>query len=83
MSEISLRISYFDGYIELMTIGEPHEYIKSVLTILLALYFFEIEINFIPVGSATGEDETKRVSFELDESYYIGKSKNILTLLLK
>lgn len=70
-----VRISYFDGCIELMTIGEHHENIKSVLAILLALYFFEMEINFIPVGSATREDETKGVSFEPDESYYIGEKK--------
>lgn len=76
MSEIpGVRISYFDGYIELMTIGETHENIKSVLAILLALYFFEMGINFIPVGSATREDETKGVSFEPDESYYIGEKK--------
>ena len=76
MSEIpGVKISYFDRCIELMTIGETHENIKSVLAILLALYFFEMEINFIPVGSATREDETKEVSFEPDESYYIGEKK--------
>ena len=76
MSEIpGVKISYFDRCIELMTIGETHENIKSVLAILLALYFFEMEINFIPVGSATREDETKGVSFEPDESYYIGEKK--------
>jgi Uma2 family endonuclease len=76
ISEIpGVKISYFDGCIELMTIGETHENIKSVLAILLALYFFEMEINFIPVGSATREDETKGVSFEPDESYYIGEKK--------
>ena len=76
MAEIpGLRISYLDGCVELMTIGEPHENIKSVLAILLEVYFFEMQINFIPVGSATREDETKGASFEPDESYYIGKKK--------
>lgn len=70
-----VRISYLDGCVELMTIGEPHENIKSVLAILLALYFFEMEIEFIPVGSATREDETRGASFEPDESYYTGQKK--------
>lgn len=70
-----LRITYFDGYIEFMTIGEPHENIKSVLAIFLALYFFEKGIQFIPVGSATRRDKNKKVSFEPDESYYIKEKK--------
>lgn len=76
MQEVpGVRISYLDGCVEFMTLGENHETIKSVLAILLALYFFEKKIEFIPVGSATREDEAKAVSFEPDESYYIGEKK--------
>ncbi|MGH1395513.1 MAG: Uma2 family endonuclease [Trichormus sp.] len=70
-----LRITYFDGCIEFMTLGEQHEMIKSVIGILLALYFFEKGINFIPVGSATRRAKEKSASFEPDESYYIGEKK--------
>lgn len=70
-----VRISYLDGVIELMTIGEKHEIIKSLIALLLGLYFFHKQIEFIPVGSATRESEVKRVSFEPDESYYIGEIK--------
>ncbi|BAB75740.1 Uma2 family endonuclease [Anabaena sp. FACHB-709] len=70
-----LRITYLDGCIEFMTLGEQHEMIKSVISILLALYFFEKGINFIPVGSATRRAKEKSVSFEPDESYYIGEKK--------
>jgi len=35
----SFRITYFDGWIELMTVGEPHELIKKSLAILLEAYF--------------------------------------------
>lgn len=77
MDEVGgVRLSYLDGCVEFMTLGEKHEMIKSVLAILLALYFFEKEIEFIPVGSATREDENKAVSFEPDESYYIGEKKS-------
>jgi Uma2 family endonuclease len=70
-----LRITYLDGWIEFMTLGEAHEEIKSIFAIFIALYFFEKGINFIPVGSATRRDKTKDVSFEPDESYYIGEKK--------
>ena len=70
-----LRITYLDGWIEFMTLGEEHEQIESVLAIFIGLYFFEKGINFIPVGSATRRDRARDVSFEPDESYYIGSRK--------
>ncbi|MEH2339642.1 Uma2 family endonuclease [Nostoc sp.] len=70
-----LRITYLDGCVEFMTLGEQHEIIKSILAILLETYFFEIGLNFIPVGSATRRAKEKGASFEPDESYYIGEKK--------
>ncbi|MBW4497456.1 MAG: Uma2 family endonuclease [Oscillatoria princeps RMCB-10] len=71
-----VRISYLDGRVELMTIGEQHEMIKTNIGFLVELYFCEMGIEFIPVGSATREDESREVSFEPDESYYIGDKKD-------
>ena len=70
-----LRITYLDACVEFMTLGENHEQIKSVLALFIGLYFFEKGINFIPVGSATRRNQAKDVSFEPDESYYIGSRK--------
>jgi len=70
-----LRITYLDGNIELMTLGETHEAIKGVLRFLLEVYFVEKGIRFFPVGSATRRDQTKDVSFEPDEFYYLGEKK--------
>jgi Uma2 family endonuclease len=70
-----LRITYLDGCVEFMTLGEQHEMIKSILAIFLEIYFFELGINFIPVGSATRRAEEKGTSFEPDESYYLGEKK--------
>lgn len=70
-----LKISYLDGVIEFMTIGEPHEIIKSMIGFFVELYLFHKKIEFIPVGSATRESEEKQVSFEPDESYYLGEKK--------
>jgi Uma2 family endonuclease len=69
------RITYLDGWIELMTVGEPHELIKSLLGMFLEAYFVEMGIEFIPVGSATRRGEEKGTSFEPDESYYLGEKK--------
>ncbi len=45
-----LRITYLDGWIEFMTVGEEHESFKKALAILLEAYFFELGIEFFPVG---------------------------------
>ncbi len=77
MEEVSgVRLTYLDGFIELMTIGESHELLKKAISILLEVYFFEMGIEFVPVGSATREVEGQKVSFEPDESYYIGEKGN-------
>ncbi|MEG4508412.1 Uma2 family endonuclease [Microcoleus sp. F6_B4] len=70
-----LRITYLDRWIEFMTLGEEHESFKKALAILLEAYFFELGIEFFPVGSATRRDRARNVSFEPDESYYIGSRK--------
>ncbi|MCL1465188.1 Uma2 family endonuclease [Argonema galeatum] len=76
MDEVGgVRLSYLDGCVEFMTLGENHEMLKKAIAILVEIYFFEMDINFIPVGSATREDENKGASFEPDESYYIGEKK--------
>lgn len=70
-----LKITYLDGYVEFITIGEDHEEIKSTIALLLGLYFLELGINFVPVGSATRRNREQNVSFEPDESYYLGERK--------
>ena len=71
----SLRITYLDGLVELMTLGEPHELIRSLLGMFLEAYFIEMGIEFIPVGSATRHSEEQGTSFEPDESYYLWEKK--------
>jgi Uma2 family endonuclease len=75
MTSPSLRITYLDGYIQFMTLGEEHEMLKTIIGFLLELYLCEMGINFIPVGSATRRSQEKGVSFEPDESYYLGEKK--------
>ncbi len=78
-----VRLFYLDGRLELMTLGETHEFIKTVIGFLLEIYFCEMGIEFIPVGSATREAEEKGASFEPDESYYLGEQKEVPDLCVE
>lgn len=70
MAEVpGVRVSYIDGCVALMTIGEQHEIIKTIIGLLLELFFLEKRIEFIPVCSATRESEVTGTSFEPDQSY--------------
>ena len=73
--ESKIHITYLDGVIELMPTGEEHESISRMIGILIAFHLFKQGIEFIPVGSATRASEAKSVSFEPDESYYLGERK--------
>ncbi|TYQ28797.1 Uma2 family endonuclease [Pseudanabaena sp. UWO310] len=75
LATCGFRITYLDGWIELMTVGEPHELIKKSLAILLEAYFIIQGIEFIPMGSATRRGQEKGTSFEPDESYCFGEKK--------
>lgn len=71
----SVRLSYLDGYVEIMTLSREHEIIKCLLALLLGLFFLEKDISFMPTGSATLKSETKGSSKEPDLSYYFGEDR--------
>ncbi len=71
-----VRLTYLDGAIELMTVSEAHERLKSMLRLLLETYLLLMEIEFFPVGNATRSNKAKSVSFEPDESYYLFRQDN-------
>lgn len=75
MNQRGIRLTYLDGVIEFMTLGEYHESIKTIIGFLIEYYLFTQGIEFFPVGSATRESQEKSVSFEPDESYYLGEKK--------
>ena len=71
----SVRLSYLDGYIEIMTLSQEHETIKCLLAGMLVTFFLEKDISFTPTGSATLQGETKGSSKEPDLSYYFGEDR--------
>jgi len=68
----TIHINYLDGLIEIMTTSPAHEIIVHLLSMLLGIYFTEMDIDFIPTGSATLESEAKGASVEPDLSFCFG-----------
>jgi Uma2 family endonuclease len=69
-----VRLFYFNGTIEILMPGRLHELFKSIIGMLLEIFFVENGIEFEPTGSMTQEIERK-VSAQADESYCVGESK--------
>ncbi len=71
----NVRLSYLDGYVEIMTLSPEHETIKCLLAGMLMIFFVEKDLSFRPTGSATLQGETKGSSKEPDLSYYFGEDR--------
>jgi Uma2 family endonuclease len=68
-----VRLAYYKGEVEILTVSPDHESISRMITGLLIIYFLEKEIEFNPLGSCTQEKE-EEVSAQADESFAIGSS---------
>ena len=71
----SVRLSYLDGYVEIMTLSPEHETIKYLMAGMLCQFLLEKDMSFRPTGSATLQGETKGSSKEPDLSYYFGEDR--------
>jgi Uma2 family endonuclease len=76
------RLFYYDGTIEILMPGRDHEVFKSIIALLLGIYFEEHGIEFEPTGSMTQEREGT-ASAQADESYCIGTSKPVPDLSIE
>lgn len=68
-----IRLAYYKGEVEILTVSPDHESISRMITGLLILYFLENEIEFNPLGSCT-QEKPENVSAQADESFAIGSS---------
>ncbi|MFB2921009.1 Uma2 family endonuclease [Aerosakkonema funiforme] len=68
-----IRLAYYKGEIEIVTLSPDHESISRMITGLLIVYFLNKNIEFNPLGSFTQEKE-EEVSAQADESFAIGSS---------
>ena len=69
-----VRLFYYNRTIEILMPGPEHEFFKSIIGMLIELFFLEKNIEFAPTGSVTQEKEGT-ASAQADESYCIGGLK--------
>lgn len=77
-----VRLSFYEGVVEIFMPGQPHEIFKKVIAALLEAFFFEWEVRIIPTGSVTQEQEGI-ASVQADESYCFGELKPIPDLSIE
>ena len=66
-----LRITYDRGTLEIMTIGYPHEFYKTILARFIEIVTLELVIAMMPGGSLTFRRETMEKGLEPAECYWI------------
>ena len=76
------RLFYYNDTIEILMPGRDHEVFKSLIALLLGIFFEEVGVEFEPTGSMTQEREGM-ASVQADESYCIGASKPIPDLSIE
>jgi Uma2 family endonuclease len=66
-----LRVTYDDGRMEFMTLGDLHERAKSTIRRLIELYALERDIDILAMGSITCRRKSLKKGLEPDEAYYV------------
>ncbi len=77
-----IRVSYFNGIIEIVMPARPHEIFSDVFHALLSFYLFQIGIDFLGTGSADQEAEGIAAA-QPDRSYCIEGIKPIPDLSIE
>src|SRR6185437_12312160 len=66
-----IRITYFDGTIEIMSPLLKHELAKCAIGRLIETLTYILDINLLPAGSTTFRRRDKSAGLEPDECYYL------------
>ncbi len=64
-------MAYFDGDLEIMTVGWPHETAKGLISSLFNIVAGSLRLNFLGSGGYTFRHYGRRIGFEADLSYYV------------
>ena len=72
----SVRLSYYNGTIEILMPGENHEFFKTIIGFLLELFLMQRGVEFVPAGSMT-QEKAGTASAQADESYWIAQKKAV------
>jgi Uma2 family endonuclease len=72
-----IRLSFLDGTLEIQKMpGKTHETFKKRIAALVEIYLEYAEIDFVPTGSMTLENEAGQVKWKADESYELGQNRS-------
>ncbi|HEY9702429.1 MAG TPA: Uma2 family endonuclease [Allocoleopsis sp.] len=77
-----VKLYYYQGTLEIVTISKLHEVIKSMIALLLGQYFLLKQIEFFPSGSYTQKIENI-VECEADLSYCFETDKETPDLVIE
>jgi Uma2 family endonuclease len=77
-----IRVSYFDGTIEIVMPSRPHEIFSGAFHLLLSLYLAHLDIQCLATGSANQEAEGTAAA-QPDQSYCIDGIKPIPDLSIE
>ncbi|HKO52175.1 MAG TPA: Uma2 family endonuclease [Polyangiaceae bacterium] len=73
----SVRMTYLEGWLEIMSPSRGHEVTKTQIARLLELYCLERDIPLFGYGSTTFRKKEKERGLEADECYARGEDKPI------
>ena len=77
-----VRLSFYEGVVELFMPGQPHEIFKRVISSLLDFFFLHWSIRVIPTGSVT-QEQAGVASAQADDSFCFGEVKPIPDLSIE
>jgi Uma2 family endonuclease len=73
----SLRMTYLNGVLEIMTTSNEHERLKTIFARLLEMYFVERQIDLNGYGQTIFRQELAQRGLEPDECYCFGALKEV------
>ena len=79
----TLRLSYLEGTLEIMTNSSEHEDLKKTIGMLIEAYLQETRTRFHAGGSTTFRQQAKQRGLEPDESYCLGQKKVVPDLAIE
>jgi len=79
----TLRMSYLEGTLEIMTNSPEHEELKKVIGMLIEAYLQETRTRFHAGGSTTFRQAAKKRGLEPDECYCLGAKKELPDLAIE
>ena len=80
---VGVKFAYLDGTLEIMTIGDEHEFIKKTIGLLLEAYMRAKDIRFYARGGPSLENREQGSRREPDESYNLSTRKSIPDFLVE